>query len=211
MTLALNRKTWQTKHLKSEACNDQALGNNNEASSSLTFRSLARSAPIAWSERVGASRSEAASRGRAHTYTSRAALTQQTRHKTTLGARDRVNEGRETLKRSDIKTTNQTEKVHHVKIGKRTYDFLLFFNFFSCLKCNLCYRLRGWELERSHGRRRRRPSAPALGSSVEFQLTWITHFQQRKICQNTTNIFDLRLVKSTLLDHLSISCFFYSL
>lgn len=141
MTLALNRKTWQTKHLKSEACNDQALGNNNEASSSLTFRSLAQlqSRGASESERVG----EAASRGRAHTYTSRAALTQQTRHKTTLGARDRVNEGRETLKRSDIKTTNQTEKVHHVKIGKRTYDFLLFFNFFSCLKCNLCYRLRG--------------------------------------------------------------------
>lgn len=25
----------------------------------------------------------------------------------------------------------------------------------------------------------------------KYQLTWITHFQQRKICQNTTNIFRL--------------------
>lgn len=43
----------------------------------------------------------------------------------------------------------------------------------------------------------------------KYQLTRITHFQQRKICQNTTNVFiDLRLVKSTLPDpFLPLFCF----
>lgn len=58
--------------------------------------------------------------------------------------------------------------------------------------------------------RTRRVNASEIYSNNRYQLTWITHFQQRKICQNTTNIFfDLRLVKSTLLDHLSISCRFF--
>lgn len=70
-------------------------------------------------------------------------------------------------------------------------------------------------LERSHARRGAcdRLSIPGLNVTSlnylnnEYQLPWITHFQQRKTCQNTTNIFDLRLVKSTLLDHLSIQLF----